>query len=411
MKKNRLTALVLSAVLCLGVTGCSLNKTTKENSTTQSVNAASGSVINDPEVQKKVAEMQKYIDNFYYFDIDEETQKDMVYQAIMYGLDDPYSVYYSAEDFQILKEDNSGVFEGIGALLTQDAEGVISVVRPIKNSPAEKAGLLAGDIIVQVDDMENPQDYDLSFVVKRIRGAANSEVYLKVLREGEDDYLEFHIVRAQVENYSVDYEMLDDNIGYVQVTEFVEKTFPEFQEAIDDLTAQGAKGFIIDMRDNPGGLVVSATDMVSYLTDENTLTDGVVLYTKNKDDKRMDEYKDTDKHSVSLPIVVLINGNSASAAEIFSGAMRDASGAKLVGVTSFGKGIVQSVVPLSDGSAIKLTIAKYFIPSGYDLHQKGLEPDYEVELDDDRQNAVNLAKEDDAQFKKAVEVMKELIGE
>ena len=405
MKKKIIVSAVLVLSLVAAATGCGSKPTESVASekSTETTNKT-GNLLYDDDVQKKISEMQRYINAYFYFEEDEEKQKEAIYKAVMSGLDDPDSEYYTPEEYAKLMEDTSGVYVGIGAVVTQDSDGVVSVVRPIKGSPAEEAGVLAGDIIVQVGDMEiNGQD--LQTVVNAIRGDSGTEAYLKIYREGEKDYLEFNITRREVENFSVEYKMLDDSIGYIQITEFIEKTAPEFEEAVNDLLSQGAKGFIFDLRDNPGGLVSAVTRMVSYLSDETKSSDGVVMYTEDKNGKRIDEYKDTDGHKVDVPMVVLANGNSASASEIFSGSLRDLTGAKLIGTTTFGKGIVQSVIPLSDGSGMKITIAKYFIPSGYDLHKVGLEPDIEVELPDGKKNAVNIDRKDDTQLDKAIEVL------
>ena len=411
MKKKKAVSVILSLALCFSAAGCGGSKSS-DDSATEAENKTGGmtsmtSLITDPEVKLKIGEIQKNISLYYLFDVDEEKRKEAIYKAVVEGLGDPYSEYYTKEEFDQLLEDNSGTYEGIGAVVTQDPDGIVSVVRPIKNSPAEEAKLMAGDIIVQVDDME-VNGHDLTEVVSKIRGKGGTEAYLKVVREGKNDYLEFHITRREVENYSVDYKMLEDQIGYVQVTEFLEKTAPEFKEAVNDLIAQGAKGFIFDLRDNPGGLVSAATEMSSFLADENKNPyGGLVLYTEGKDGKRLDEDKDTDGHKIDQPFVILMNKNSASSSEIFAGAMRDIADAKLIGTQSFGKGIVQNVIRLSDGSGMKVTFAKYFNPSGYDLHEVGLAPDYEVELPNKRQNAVNLDRKDDTQLDKAIEVVKE----
>jgi carboxyl-terminal processing protease len=317
----------------------------------------------------------------------------------MEGLDDPYSVYYTEEEYDQLMEDDSGEYCGIGAVVTQDADMNVSVVRPIENSPAEEAGLQAGDIIVEVNDMV-ASDYELSLVVKEIRGEEGTVAHLKVYREGESDYLYFDITRRTVENVSVTSEVLDNNLGYIQVEQFYENTDEEFEEKFDELLAEGVDGVIIDLRDNPGGLLDSVVNMCDYIMGE-----GTIVTVKDRDDNVIQEYTSSADSEVDIPMVVLVNGNSASASEIFTGAMKDTGKAEIVGTTTYGKGIVQSVIPLSDGSAIKLTIAKYFTPAGNDIHKTGIEPDYVVELKDGRLNAVNLDREDDLQLQKAEELL------
>lgn len=407
-KKLFFGALVLT--ISLGLFGC--GKSDKQEPATteaqvaggQSADAKPSDFLKDPEVIDKTNQINRLVDQYYYFDVDQASQTDAYYRGIMDGLGDPYSEYYSKEEFEAMNEDSSGEYVGVGAVVRQDADHTVVVVRPIKNSPAQAAGIKAGDIIRQVDDMV-VTDQDLNTVVTKIRGKEGEKAHIKVYRESEGKTLDFEIVRRKVENYSVEYR-LDGNVGYIEVMEFNEKTLPEFKEAVDDVLAQGAKGIIFDLRDNPGGLVDICTHMCSYILDG-----GEILVTKDKNDRVVDEYTDEDDHHVDVPMVIIVNGNSASAAEIFSGVMKDTGKAKLVGTTTYGKGIVQSVIPLKDGSAVKITIAKYFTPSGYDLHKKGIEPDYVVELPDDLQSAVDLPIEDDTQYKKAMELIKEEIGE
>lgn len=356
-------------------------------------------MLEDKDVQAKVEEINKYIDYYYYFDIDPELQEESFYDGIMNGLNDPYSVYYTKEEYEDLLEDNSGEYFGVGAVVTQDATMKVSVVRPIKGSPAEAAGVKADDVIVEVDGTKIT-DQELSLVVELIRGEKETTAHIKVYRPSEDKYIEFDIERAEVENVSVDYRMLDDKVGYLSVTQFYENTPKEYKEAVEDLEKQGAKGLIVDLRDNPGGLLNAVVEMCAY-----TLDGGNIVTTKDRDGKITSSFDDKDDHSIDIPMVVLVNGNSASASEIFAGAMKDTGTAKLVGTTTFGKGIVQSILPLSDGTAIKITVSKYFTPGGNDIHQIGIEPDYEVELKD-RTNAVNVDYEDDLQLKKAEEVIK-----
>ena len=417
MKKNmkKLWALALATALSVACIGCG-NQTESKKNTRESIDVQTDSdatqadtsepvvasdLWQDSSVAKKVDEINSLIDKYYYFDVDRDKQEEALYDGIMDGLDDPYSVYYTKEEYAELQEDTSGEYVGIGAVVTMNSDMRVEIVRPIKNSPAEEAGLKAGDILVQVDDTEIT-DQELSVVVDMIRG---EEAHLKIYRQGESDYLEFDVERRTVENYTVESEMLDDQVGYIAVTQFNDNTAQEFEDAIDEVQANGAKAAIIDLRDNPGGLLTAVVDMCDYIMD-----DGVIVSTKDRDGNVIGEYKDSGKHSVDIPLVVLVNGNSASASEIFSGAMQDSGKAKLVGTTTFGKGIVQSVIPLSDGTAVKLTIAKYFTPNGNDIHKKGITPDYEVELPDGQTSAVNIDRTDDTQLQKAQEVIAEMLN-
>lgn len=406
MFKKRILGVLLAVSMMTTITGCDLfhqkDPDGSINIDTEQGKKDNVDPWNDEDVANKVDEIQAYIDMYYYFETDEAAQEEAIYDGIMDGLGDPYSVYYTEEEFADLMETNSGEYFGVGAVVTQAADMTISIVRPIPGSPAEEAGLMAEDIIVQVDDMEIV-DQELSLVVEKIRGADGTTAYIKVFRPSINDYLEFNVERRLVENVSVYYEMLDKSIGYIQVQQFYDNTAEEFIEAIEDLEKQGAKSLIVDLRDNPGGLLSAVIDMCSYIIDG-----GTILTTKDKDGNVIEKYDDNNEHELDMPMVVLINGNSASASEIFAGAMQDTDKAELVGTTSFGKGIVQSVIPLSDGTAIKLTIAKYFTPAGNDIHEVGIEPDYEVELPNGMQSAVNVKREEDTQLKEAIKI---LLGE
>lgn len=409
MIKKRFLIVGAFLTMTFSLAGCSAPNLSMKDSTGGKAQAEEGKngkdvseMIEDKDVQAKVNEINKYIDNYYYFDIDPEVQEESFYDGIMNGLDDPYSVYYTKEEYQDLLEDNSGEYFGVGAVVTQDSAMKVTVVRPIKGSPAEAAGVKADDVIVEVDGTEIT-DQELSLVVEMIRGEKGTTAHIKVYRPSEDKYLEFDIKRAEVENVSVDYRMLENNVGYISVTQFYENTPKEYKEAVEDLEKQGAKGLIVDLRDNPGGLLNAVVEMCAY-----TLDGGNIVTTKDRDGNITSSYEDKDDHSIDIPMVVLVNGNSASASEIFAGAMKDTDTAELVGTTTFGKGIVQSILPLSDGTAIKITVSKYFTPGGNDIHEIGIEPDYEVELKD-RTNAVNLDYEDDLQLHKAEEVIQSMM--
>lgn len=413
MSKRKITAFVLLFVLSLSLVSCDLledgssrdkdEKINIETATDASASADVSSIWEDEGVRDKIDTIDAIIDDYYYFNIDREKQEEALYDAIMEGLDDPYSVYYTPEEFAELQEDTSGEYVGIGAVVTQDADMVVSVVRPIPGSPAEESGLQAEDIITEVDGTEIV-DQELTLVVDMIRGTEGTKAHIKLYRPSIQDYIEVDVERRVVENVSVYSEMLDNNIGYIQVQQFYENTSDEFKTAIDALEAQGMQGLIIDMRDNPGGVLTTVVDMCDYLMDG-----GVIVTIKDKNGNIISEYSASEEHSVDIPMVVLTNGNSASASEIFSGAMQDTGMAELVGTTTYGKGIVQSVIPLDDGSAIKLTVAKYFTPNGNDIHEKGIAPDYEVELPDGRTNAVNLDRAEDTQLQKAEEVIAEML--
>lgn len=418
MKKTmkKLWALLIAVSLSGACIGCGSQTESRKN-TRESIDVQTDSDVaavstepvvaselwEDSRVMEKVEQINEIIDRYYYFDVDREKQEEALYDGIMEGLDDPYSVYYTAEEYAELQEDTSGEYVGIGAVVTKNENMQVEIVRPIKESPAEEAGLKAGDILVQVDDTVIT-DQELSVVVDMIRGLEGTTAHLRIYREGEPDYLEFDVERRTVENFTVESEMLDDKVAYISVTQFNDNTAQEFEDAMEECQNQGAQAAIIDLRDNPGGLLTAVVDMCDYIMD-----DGVIVSTKDRAGNNIGEYRDTGKHSVDIPLVVLVNGNSASASEIFAGALQDSGKAKLVGKTTFGKGIVQSVMPLSDGTAIKITIAKYFTPNGSDIHEKGIAPDYEVELPEEQVSAVGVERKDDTQLKKAQEVIAQML--
>ena len=414
--KKKLIQLAVVATLACGLTACGGKENTHQNSsididvndstdveivTTEENKPADGALLDDPEVEQKIDEINLYIDLYYYNEIDREKQEEALYDGIMQGLDDPYAGYYTPEEFSELQEDSSGEYVGVGALLTQGTDKLVTVVRPLKGSPAEEAGLLAEDVSVEVDD-KSVEGVELELVVKWIRGEENTTAHLYVYRPSTQEYLDFYITRRVVENYTVSSEMLDDQIAYIKVDQFNENTDEEFDEQLEALRKQSAKGVIIDLRDNPGGLVSSVVNMCNSI-----MSEGVIVSTKDRNGKQTSCYKADNKKSCDLPIVVLVNGNSASASEIFSGAMQDTGNATIVGVQTYGKGIVQSVIPLSDGSAIKLTVAKYFTPNENDIHTVGITPDVIVELPDGRENAVNIDRAEDTQLDKAIEILME----
>lgn len=409
MKKKKLLVSAMAMSLAFSMTGCSfLDDLLHVNDNTEnpvSVNTGSDSsdIWEDDDVEKKVNEINSLIDYYYYFDIDKETQEEALYDGIMMGLDDPYSVYYTQDEYEALMEENTGEYVGIGAVVTQDETMKVSIVRPVPGSPAEEAGLLAEDIFIEIDGTVL-SDEDLQHVVDMIRGEEGTVAHIKIFRPSINEYLEFDVTRRVVENVTVYHEMLDDSIGYIQVQQFYENTPDEFIKAIETCQSQGAKALVIDMRDNPGGLLTAVVEMCDYI-----IEGGNIVSTRDKNGNNIAVYEANDSKSLDIPMAVLVNGNSASASEIFAGAMKDTKKADIIGTTTFGKGIVQSVIPLSDGTAIKITIAKYFTPNDNDIHEVGVEPDYVVELKDGRTNAVNLERADDVQLDKAVEVLKEMI--
>lgn len=408
--------LAVTGVIVMSISllaGCAAGKGREQNDATASSTDAFD--INSEDTRSKTEEIEKLIDDKFYFEEDAATEEESYYDGIMAGLNDPYSVYYTKDEYQKLMEDDGGVYYGIGATVSKNPDtNLVYVVKPLRGSPAEEVGLQKNDVFVEVDGTPITKDMELEEVVKLIRGKEGTVAHLKMYREGEDDYLEFDVTRRQVQNITVDYKMLTDDIGYISVEQFIDNTPDQFKDGIDALEAEGAKSLILDFRNNPGGSLAAVLQMADYIIADDAKADGadkagLLLETKDKNGTIIESYSCTDEHSVDLPMVVLANENSASASEIFTGCMKDYGVAKVIGTTTFGKGIVQQIVPLSDGSAIKLTIAKYFTPSGADIHKKGIAPDIEVELDESIENK-NLANIDPAEDNQLQRAVKELGG-
>ncbi len=357
--------------------------------------------VNQESVQKAKA-IESLIDKYYLDKIDNDELESYLYKGLMAGLGDPYSTYYTAEEYKELTEDTEGVYRGIGVTMQKDVStGAVTVVKCFEGAPGAEAGLQPQDQLVKVNG-EDITDKELSEVVKMIKTSESDTVTLTILREGESDYREVEVTLDTVEAPMVEHEMLDNKIGYITINQFAETTASQYETALEDLNNQGMERLIVDVRDNPGGLLTSVCDVLDSMLPEELL-----VYTEDKNGKKS-EYNATGTDQFDKPMVILVNGNSASAAEIFSGALQDYKVAKLVGTTTFGKGIVQQIFNLSDGSAVKMTISKYYTPSGRCIHGTGLEPDIEVDLPDELKNQVSIDKCEDTQLQKAIETVKEM---
>lgn len=326
------------------------------------------------EVEGKLNAIDSVLKSFYFGDVDDETAKDNIYKAYLSSYGDKYTMYYTADEYKALKESTNGKFYGIGAVCQLSGEGGVLLVDVYDNGAGYQAGLRSGDRVVNVDGRDIT-DMELSSAVALIKGDKGTSVTLEVIRGTER--LTFSAVRDAVEAKTVSYTLLDNNIGYLSISQFEEVTTKQFKAAVEDLLSQGMKGLVIDIRNNPGGLLDTVVGMLKYM-----LPDGLIVYTEDKQGNRK-EYKGQDNDEFNLPLAVIVNGNSASASEIFAGAIQDYGKGTIIGTQTYGKGIVQTVKPLTDGSAIKFTIAKYFTPKGQDIHGKGVTPDMVVEYDTD----------------------------
>lgn len=352
----------------------------------------------DDSFEKKVTELSKLIDQYYYEKIDKNALVEGMYAGMAEGLGDPYSAYFSAEEYASFNESTTGIYCGIGTVLTQDMKtNVVTILHVYPGTPAEEAGIKDGDIIAKVDDIAG-DSMDLSELSSHIKGEEGTKVHIEVMRQGESDYLGFDVERRKIEVPTVEHQMLEGKVGLIRITEFSTGTPEQFDKAIRDLQEQGMVSMIVDLRDNPGGVLQSVCDML-----DEVLPEGLLVYTEDKYGNRSDYKSDAD--CMDIPMAVLINGNSASASEIFAGAIKDYKYGTLIGTTSFGKGIVQTIIPLEDGSAIKLTMAKYFTPKGNYIHEAGISPDIELEYEYLSEEDETYNPMHDNQVLKALEVL------
>lgn len=357
-------------------------------------------LVNDMTMSKLEIIEETISDYYYEEDVDVQDMIDGMYMGVVASLGDPYSTYYSEEDLKELMEQTEGIYYGIGAYVSMDMDTMTaSISGVIDDTPAQEAGLRDGDILYMVDG-ELMQGYELSEVVARIKGEEGTFVHLTIYREGESDYLEFDVERRKIESPTVTYEMYEDGIGYIQIAEFGDITVDQFTEAMEVLNGQGMKGLILDLRANPGGNLSAVVDISRQL-----LPEGLIVYTEDRDGNRT-EYACDGKNEFDKPMVVLINGYSASASEILAGAIKDYGIGELIGTTTYGKGIVQKVISLSDNTAVKLTVSSYFTPNGNNIHGIGIEPDEVYEFDSERY----YEEEYDNQLEHAKEVMHEKIA-
>lgn len=347
---------------------------------------------------KKIDELMSYIDLYYNDDYDEGDIRNAIYAGTLEGLGDPYSVYYTADEYKDMQINTSGNYYGIGAALSQDAKTKeVTISKVYEGTPAEEAGLKDGDQIIKVNDTESTSK-ELSALVQEIRGEEGTTVHLQVYRASNNKTFEIDVERKNVELPSITSKMLDGGIGYIQISEFQSKTDEQFKSALADLKKQGMKSLIVDVRSNPGGLINAASNILDQI-----LPEGTVVYTEDKYGKREDYT--SDSNCLDCPIAVLVNENSASASEIFAGAIKDYNYGTLIGTKTFGKGIVQTVFPLEDGDAVKITTAKYYTPKGNYIHGVGIEPDIELTYKYSGPEDEAYDMKYDNQVQKAIEVL------
>ncbi|NLY86609.1 MAG: S41 family peptidase [Tissierellia bacterium] len=352
----------------------------------------------------KVLYVEKYIKDNYLRDVDEKKLIDGQLKGMLQSLGDPYSNYMTKDEFASLLQQTSGTYAGIGIVVTPGEDNLITVVSPIEGTPGERAGIKSGDKILKVDGKEYLAD-NMDEAVKVMKGEPKTKVVLTIMRkdkDGNNDIFDVEIVREIIRLVTVKSSIIDDDIGYIKITSFDDLTYKDFKAELDKLGRKNIKGLIIDLRNNPGGLL----DRCAQIADE-LLGEGDIVYTETKTGKR--EYIKSDKSMVKYPLAVLINEGSASASEILAGAIRDHGRGVLIGTTTFGKGVVQRIIDLNDGTGMKLTISEYFTPNGTNIHGVGIEPDIVVELPEGVEEIGVENIKEDTQLKRAIEEIKSKI--
>ncbi len=351
------------------------------------------------EIADTLNKYRKIIDKYYLGDIDEEKLKEGAIKGYIEGLDDKYTEYISKDDMQEYIADTTGNFVGIGIYMVQDTNtNRILVLSPIKGGPAEKAGIQPGDYILEVDGVEYKGD-QMSVAAAKIKGESNTKVKIKVLRNNETK--EYELTRENIKLNPVEGKVLENNIGYIEFSSFDEGTADEFKTKYEELQKQGIKSLVIDLRNNGGGIVSEALKIADYILNK----DDVILYEVDKNNKETVE-KSENNPIINMPIVVLTNGNTASSSEILAGALKDHGKAKIVGEKTYGKGVIQQLLTMPDGSGLKITSEEYLTPNKTKLNKVGIEPDEKVSLPDTVKNVLNVDQKDDTQLQKAIELLK-----
>lgn len=392
------SACLVTALICVAVfSGLQyINPKYEINFDPKSVNIAS---IN------KFNQVRSMLKNDYYQKVDENELIEGAVSGLADSLKDPYTVYFNKEQMQAFLEKSEGSYVGIGISVNTGSDGMLTVIEPFEESPAKKAGIVAGDKIIKVDDKDVTALRDENMVISMIKGQENTKVKITVYRTSIGKSIDFNIVRKKIKIVNIKSEVLADNIGYIKLVMFDQDIAKYFNENLDKLLAQGIKGLIIDLRDNPGGSYEQVVAIADRL-----LPEGLIVYTEDRN--HIKQEKKSNKTQLDMPIVLLINGNSASASEILAGAIKDHKKGTLVGTKTFGKGLVQELRLLSDGSGLKVTISKYYTPSGVCIQGIGIKPDMEVDALEDYRNlpVSQIPKNNDIQLKSGIEVLKAKIN-
>ena len=351
------------------------------------------------ELVRKIYTLKQLINSEYVGEINE---KDLINGAIkgyVEGIGDEYTEYFTKEEMEEFMTETEGNYVGIGIYMFQDTErNAVVVLSPIENSPAEKVGILPGDIITKVDGIEYTGE-DFEKISSYIKGEEGTTVKLTILRDEKE--IEFEVKRENIDIYPIESEILENNIGYINIASFDSECAKEFKEAYNKLNKNNLKGLIIDLRNNGGGIVEETLEIADYMLDK----EDIILITKDKDGNEKIE-KSKNKPNITVPIVVLVNENTASASEILAGALKENDKASIVGKTTYGKGLIQELISLSDGSGLKITTEEYYTPNRNKINKIGVTPDKEVDLPEDIESSYNLERKDDTQLQEAIKMLK-----
>lgn len=355
-------------------------------------------VLSDSSHVQKIEYLEKLIDQEYLGEVDNDEMAEGVYAGLVYGLGDVYSRYYTADEYAQETASTDGAYAGIGVSIQKNKNGGVQIAECYEGGPGADAGLQTGDVITAINDTD-VTDMELSDVVSLIRENKDKTIVLTVFRENEEKSREISVDVTDVELPSVFGEMLDKKTGYIQITQFTGVTPQQYKDMFVELKDKGMERLVIDLRDNPGGLLTSVCDILREI-----LPEGLIVYTEDKDGNREEETCD-GKNKLNMPLAVLVNENSASASEIFAGAVQDHGVGTIVGTTTYGKGVVQELRQLSDGSAVKLTVSNYYTPNGNSINKVGIKPDVEVKLASVFLNKDEITHEEDNQLQEALNVI------
>ena len=398
-RKNKIYKIIMIVAIAVSITFMVTSISLYTYFVNNPISITSKSSSSSKDIAGTLQKYKEIIDKYYLGDVDEEKLKEGAIKGYIEGLGDPYTEYISADEMEDYLSDTMGNFVGIGIYMVKNTEkGKIQVLAPIKGSPAEKAGIQAGDLILTVDGVDYSAD-EMTIASNKIKGEEGTTVTIEVLRGTETK--KYELKREKVKVNQVEGKVLSNNIGYINSTSFDETTADDFKAKFEELNKQGIKSLIIDLRNNGGGIVDQALQIADYVADK----DSVLLYEVDKNNKETVKKAKTDP-IINMPIIILTNENTASASEILAGALKDLGKAKTVGTTTYGKGVIQQILKLSDGSGLKVTIEEYQTPNRNKIHKIGIAPDEEVKLPDSVTNVLNVTESEDTQLQKAIEMLK-----